>query len=69
MLAEFKCVKCNHQWKTKAYPTLCISCGHPFVKWLNYIEMFELIFKKSIEAYDIFSKLMREDSIECEPID
>lgn len=51
------------------YPTLCVSCGHPFVKWLNYDEMFELIFKKSIEAYDIFNKLMREDSIECEPID
>jgi hypothetical protein len=34
--AEYKCLKCNHQWLDEPGPTQCPICGHLYVKWLNY---------------------------------
>ncbi|MBA7681549.1 hypothetical protein ES703_89889 [subsurface metagenome] len=39
MKAEYRCLKCQHQWKADPGPTPCPWCGHDYVKWLNYEEM------------------------------
>jgi len=39
MLAKFRCLKCNHIWKSNPGPTQCPVCNHLYIKWLNYEEM------------------------------
>lgn len=45
MLAKFKCLKCNYFYEDRPRPTQCPKCGHLYVKWLNYDEMYNLIFR------------------------
>jgi hypothetical protein len=40
MLANYKCLKCEHEYSHPPRPTECPICGHLYVKWLNYEEMF-----------------------------
>jgi rubrerythrin len=40
MLAKYKCLKCQHEYSHPPRPTECPKCGHLYVKWLNYEEMF-----------------------------
>jgi rRNA maturation endonuclease Nob1 len=34
--AQYKCVKCKHEYTSKCGPTSCTSCGHNYVTWINY---------------------------------
>lgn len=39
-IGNFKCLKCNYEYSHPPRPTECPICGHLYVKWLNYEEMF-----------------------------
>lgn len=39
-LAEYKCEKCKYEYKHLPQVTQCPRCGHLWVKWTNYDEMF-----------------------------
>ena len=40
-LAKNLCLKCKYEWEDRPGPhTKCPVCGHLYVKWLNYEEMF-----------------------------
>lgn len=51
MYAKFKCLKCGYKYLSKPGPTKCPKCNHLYVKWINYEEMYELIFKPNAEKY------------------
>ena len=34
--AQYRCLACAHEWIGRRGPTVCPSCGHLYVKWLNY---------------------------------
>lgn len=38
--AEYRCFRCDHEWTGNAGPVECPKCGHHYVKWLNYEQMF-----------------------------
>ena len=38
--AKYQCLRCFHKWTGLAGPVRCVKCGHLWVKWLNYEEMF-----------------------------
>ena len=38
-IAEFKCLKCDYEYKDKPGPTQCPKCGHLYAKWLNYEDL------------------------------
>ena len=35
-LAEYMCLKCFHRFFGLPGPTVCVRCGHEYVKWENY---------------------------------
>jgi len=48
--AEFRCLKCECQWRTMPGPTQCPRCAHLYVKWVNYEEMRKEWDKKKSEG-------------------
>lgn len=38
MEAQFECAQCKHKWSGDPSTALggCTSCGHPYVKWVNF---------------------------------
>ena len=36
MLAKYKCLKCDYEWKQKPEPVICPVCKHLYIKWVNY---------------------------------
>lgn len=40
LVAQYKCLKCLHEWNGECGPTICPKCNHVYVKWLNYDELF-----------------------------
>lgn len=40
MKAKYNCLRCNFYFEGNPGPTVCPRCGHKYVKWLNYEEMF-----------------------------
>ena len=46
MRAKFQCLKCLYTWESKPGPTTCPICEHLYVKWLNYEELYKLVFSK-----------------------
>ena len=40
MIGKYKCLKCNHEYSHPVRTTKCPKCGHLYVKWLNYDELF-----------------------------
>jgi DNA-directed RNA polymerase subunit RPC12/RpoP len=38
-ISEYKCLKCEYEWKQKAGPTQCPDCGHLYILWVNYDEL------------------------------
>ncbi len=40
IIGKYKCLKCSHEYEHPVRPTECPVCGHLYVKWLNYNELF-----------------------------
>lgn len=38
-IAEYECLRCRHHWSEMAGPTVCPSCGHVYVRWLNFYKL------------------------------
>ncbi len=41
LIGKYKCLKCGLEYQHPVMPTECPKCGHLYVKWLNYKELFE----------------------------
>lgn len=39
--ADNQCLACGQRWKAITGPTQCPSCGHLYVKWLDFEEKWE----------------------------
>ena len=48
IIAKYRCLKCGLKWKEVLRgPTQCPKCNHLYIKWLNYGELYQTIFKKA----------------------
>ncbi len=43
--AQYRCMKCGHEWREKRTQVECRSCGHLYVEWVNFQEVRERGFK------------------------
>ena len=50
--AEFLCLKCGFKYDDIPGPTQCKKCGHLYVKWLNYEELYQKHFKLTEVQHD-----------------
>lgn len=48
MKALFECIKCKYLWEANPGPTVCVRCGHSYVRWLNYDELRDIWNKERI---------------------
>ena len=44
--ALYLCLRCGKRWRGKAGPTSCISCGHLYVKWLDFDEKIAYVVRR-----------------------
>ena len=40
LIGKYKCLKCEFEYEHPVHTTQCPKCGHLYVKWLNYDELF-----------------------------
>lgn len=43
--AHYRCLNCAHEWHQEPTMVTCGSCGHLYIKWVN----FETEFQKGIK--------------------
>jgi uncharacterized Zn finger protein (UPF0148 family) len=48
--AEYHCIKCGQEWIEHAGPVECPVCGHVYVRWTNYEQMFGRDKKKNADV-------------------
>jgi rubrerythrin len=34
--AEYRCLKCGHEFRGLLGPNTCDKCDHPYILWVNY---------------------------------
>jgi len=52
-IAQFKCLKCDHEFKAELGPVSCPICKHMYLKWMDYPALVGDVIPEKKEMTDV----------------